>query len=666
MSVGKKEKINVLSLFDGMSCGQIALERAGIKVNKYYASEIDKHAIKVTQHNYPNTIQLGSVTEVNVKDLEPIDLLIGGSPCQSFSFAGKRNGMTTSCNEEIYTLERYLELKADGFQFEGESYLFWEYMRILTDIRKYNPDVLFLLENVEMGAKWERVLSEAIGIYGVHINSALVSAQNRKRIYWTNIRVRDEGLFGELHSDIPQPKDKGILLRDILETDVPDKYYLSEKMLQYFSNRAANFNNGKVNIRDMDEKATTITSSYKSADISDNFVMGTNMKPRENQNKASCFTAGGNSGGLHSDMDLICISSTQKNATVTTNKSSPMTAAMGMGGGHVPMIAAMPGCEAVLTPKRTEYGKAIRKDYEAGKIQEQRKNIQQLEPRKDGKTNNPHECSKDNLVMQLNQSTESNGVQPYQQNRVYDINGISPALMAQMSCGSHAIMIPEATKKGFIEVKPGECFDFENPKSETRRGRKMTDKSNNLMASTTNFMKYEGIEIRENYAVTGDGYEQDNRVYYENGKSGALDTKSKTRQKVLLNYEHSLTPDQLAKFNPDVDTSKHNALTQAIGRGGSSSEYMDSVSKVSKLSLRIRRLTPVECERLQTVPDNYTSCVNDTQRYKMLGNGWTVEVIKHIFSFLNGFEKTNVGGQKNKLRSNSTNVHSKNECSTCG
>lgn len=145
--------MNVLSLFDGCSGGQQALERAGIKYNKYYASEIDKFAIQVTQHNYPNTIQIGSVVDVDVTKLEPIDLLIGGSPCQSFSFAGKRNGMTTSCNEEIYTLDRYLELKADGFQFEGESYLFWEFMRILTDIRKYNPNVLFLLENVEMGAK---------------------------------------------------------------------------------------------------------------------------------------------------------------------------------------------------------------------------------------------------------------------------------------------------------------------------------------------------------------------------------------------------------------------------------------------------------------------------------------------------------------------------------
>jgi DNA (cytosine-5)-methyltransferase 3A len=229
--------MNVLSLFDGMSCGQQALERSGFKVNKYYASEIDKYAIQVTMANYPNTIQLGSVVNVDVTKLDKIDLLLGGSPCQSFSFAGKRKGMSTKCETEILTLEHYLELKEQGFEFEGQSYLFWEYMRILTDIRKINPNVKFLLENVEMGEKWEKVLSRAIGVNGIHINSALVSAQNRKRIYWTNIGMEPGGLFGDMVSTIQQPKDKGILLKDILETEVDDKYFLSEKRIAYFKRK---------------------------------------------------------------------------------------------------------------------------------------------------------------------------------------------------------------------------------------------------------------------------------------------------------------------------------------------------------------------------------------------------------------------------------------------
>lgn len=342
----------VLSLFDGMSCGQIALRELGVTIDTYYASEVEKYPIQCTQHNFPNTIQLGDVRHVDVSLLKHIDLLIGGSPCQSFSFAGKRKGMATKCNEEIYTLDKYLELKNEGFEFEGQSYLFWEYMRILEDIRKYNPDVKFLLENVEMGKKWERVLSEAIGVYGVHINSALVSAQNRKRIYWTNIRTRKEGLFGDLYADIPQPKDEGILLKYILESDVDEKYYLSEKMLKYFETRAANFNNGKVNVRQLDDKTTTITASMASCDISDNFVaidadgnignhksgavlsryhkgasnlIDTRLSPKENQDKANCFTAGGNSGGLHSDMDLIVHNLLPRSSTSGKGGNGPLS-----------------------------------------------------------------------------------------------------------------------------------------------------------------------------------------------------------------------------------------------------------------------------------------------------------------------------------------------------
>jgi len=222
--------MNVLSLFDGCSGGRQALERANIKVDKYFASEIDKHAITVTMANYPDTIQLGSVVNVKGEDLPQINLLIGGSPCQSFSFAGKRKGMSTKDNQEIHTLEHYLQLKSEGFEFEGQSYLFWEYMRLLHEVKpKY-----FLLENVMMGEKWEKILSKAIGVNPVCINSALVSAQNRQRLYWCNFGVESVDLFGNVNYYIPQPKDKGILLKDILETEVDKKYYLSEKMLAGF------------------------------------------------------------------------------------------------------------------------------------------------------------------------------------------------------------------------------------------------------------------------------------------------------------------------------------------------------------------------------------------------------------------------------------------------
>lgn len=134
----------VLSLFDGMSCGQIALRDMGITVTRYYASEVDKLAMHNTLHNFPNTVMLGDVRNVSGKQLERVDLLMGGSPCQSFSFVGRREGMKSECNEEVTTLGRYMELKQRGFKFIGQSYLFWEYVCILNELREKNPAVLFL------------------------------------------------------------------------------------------------------------------------------------------------------------------------------------------------------------------------------------------------------------------------------------------------------------------------------------------------------------------------------------------------------------------------------------------------------------------------------------------------------------------------------------------
>lgn len=248
--------MNVLSLFDGMSCGQIALTNLGCFPDKYYASEVDKFAIQQTRHVFPDTIHIGDVTRVDVSKLDKIDLIIGGSPCQSFSFAGKQAGMATTENIEITDLDQYLDLKIMGFEFTGQSYLFWEYMRVLTEVRKYNPDVKFLLENVVMSKKWEAVLTNAIGVDPVKINSNLVSAQNRKRLYWTNI------------AQITQPEDEGIFIRDILEDDVDEKYYLSQKAIEGIINRlrvnAAKGNGFGACVVSPDGKANTLCVSPQS------------------------------------------------------------------------------------------------------------------------------------------------------------------------------------------------------------------------------------------------------------------------------------------------------------------------------------------------------------------------------------------------------------------
>ena len=177
--------MNVLSLFDGMSCGHIALDRLGIKVDKYYSAEIDKYAMKVTDRNYPGTIQLGDVNQVYGKDLPKIDLLLGGSPCQGFSYAGKQLNFN-----------------------DPRSALFFEFVRLLKECKpKY-----FLLENVVMQQEFQDVISQYVGVKPIFINSSVVSAQNRQRLYWTNAKVTS------------LPEDKRILLKDILEYDAANEF----------------------------------------------------------------------------------------------------------------------------------------------------------------------------------------------------------------------------------------------------------------------------------------------------------------------------------------------------------------------------------------------------------------------------------------------------------
>ena len=368
---------NVLSLFDGLSCGQIALKELGVKVDKYYASEVDKFAIEQTKLNFPDTIHLGDVTKWREWDINwgSIDLVIGGSPCQGFSFAGK-------------------QLAFD----DPRSVLFFEFVDIVNHVKKHNPNMRFLLENVQMAKQHIKVINDYMNIYPVVINSSLVSAQNRVRLYWSNIRVKEVGLFGEKHTDIPQPKDMNIYLRDVLDVDVDNKYYLSDKRLNTISKR------GTLNIFSRsNDKIECLIASYHKIPSDGNYIY---QLPR-----------GHNKGGFF------------KNKTPTLSSSS----------------------------------------------------------------------------------WENNNVLVKGVNQIGNIKSSS---------------------------------SFNNP--------------------------------------------QTGRVYGTNGKSPTLNT-----------------------------------------CGGGQRE-----PKKPTNDGKIRRLTPTECARLQTIPDWYKWECSDTQQYKMLGNGWTVEVIKHIFKYL--------------------------------
>lgn len=220
--------MNVLSCFDGMSCGQLALEKAGIQIDTYFASEIDQYAIKVTQANFPSTKQLGDIQKVTKAQVGNIDLLIGGSPCQGFSFAGK-------------------QLNFD----DPRSKLFFEFVRLKDELKpRY-----FLLENVKMKKESQDIISECMGCQPVLINSSLVSAQNRQRLYWTNIPFEI-------------PKDRGVMLADILESGFTDRekaycldanYFRGGNLKRYFqrSSRQLVFTSAAKRGRYNDDGKTT-------------------------------------------------------------------------------------------------------------------------------------------------------------------------------------------------------------------------------------------------------------------------------------------------------------------------------------------------------------------------------------------------------------------------
>lgn len=535
--------MKVLSLFDGMSCGQIALKQLGIIPEVYYASEIDKHAIKQTQLNFPDTIQLGDVTKWKKWDIDwkSIDLVLAGSPCQGFSFAGK-------------------QLAFD----DPRSKLFFVFIDILNHIRSLNPDVLFLLENVNMKKAHMRIISEYCGVFPVNINSNLVSAQNRDRWYWTNIRTKQVGLFGEVYTDIPQPEDKGIFLRDILEEEVDEKYYVSQAVIDRMMRK--NYSKPSINPEKTGTLNTKNNSASMSIDSGTTFISIDGKAPTQrvatgrsldrkhnyqfiklniegkvspNQNKSSCFAAGAHSGGYHSDMDLICV------AMRGRNPDNPS-------------------------------------DRRVGSPTEQR-----LEPNTSGKTNCLTTVQKDNLIVEdvrvKGFSYTDRGIRPHRED--YRKSGVSEygtILYTDQKSDTHI-----ASHVGMIIEKGAPLSKRQNANYKSADQKANAFLSTSHKGSQANGMTLVRGIIQLNPSKDSGGvqpYQQD-RIYDVNGIAPAL----------------------------------------CSGHGGMGCNVNTD---------RIRRLTPTECARLQTIPDWYKWECSDTQQYRMLGNGWTVDVIAHILSFI--------------------------------
>jgi len=514
--------MNVLSLFDGMSCTQIALKNLGIKVDKYYASEIDKYAIKVARENFPETIHLGDIKDITGSDfIYDIDLIVAGSPCQGFSFAGK-------------------QLAFD----DPRSALFFEFVRLLREVKpKY-----FLLENVRMKKEHMDVISQQVsdiypecnngslfGIEPIKINSALVSAQSRNRLYWTNI------------PNIEQPKDLGIVLRDILE---PSEDWGERP--QYLKNEFAGRERGSL-VKDIDEKSACLNATMYKGQISSYVkkrIVSTYNTPKKvgmNIEEVKVRKYKVDIKGLQSLLRSMKKQSGKTNKQIATETDMPIT--------------------KVEHWFRTDTSFAIPSDDVWFNL----KNILGIET--------------DDFDKQIMEFEYKDGVYETKQ-RVYSEDGKSPTLTS-------------SNKEQYIET-------YDTPKQ---------------VGTATDINGYDIIK----------------RVYSEDGKSPTLTTmggghrepkvvvkggalRARSKNKEGKNVEWKKTkPQQMLELRKD---DKSNSLT---------SSTKDSLA-VKEEELTWRKLTPLECERLQTVPDNYTAAVSNTQRYKMLGNGFTIKVIEHILT----------------------------------
>ena len=545
--------MKVLSLFDGMSCGQIALDRLGIEVDTYYASEIDKYAIAVAKENYPNTIHVGDITQLDPKDFQDIDLILAGSPCQGFSFAGK-------------------QLAFD----DPRSALFFEFIRLLKAIKpKY-----FLLENVRMKQQYIDVITQQVSecypdhegndlfdskIEPILINSALLSAQSRQRLYWTNIL------------GITQPADRGIVLRDILEDDfdserdksycIDANYYKGANVEQY----------QKKSRRQLVNKPIKVGMNVEEVKVRKHEV----DIPRLQKCILSHYQKS------TKDKKQIAQELNDKYSTVEHYFRK-----LGSEFFSIPSEDHWPQLKKILNIKTTKFDKQIMEfEYRDG-------------------------------VFETKQ-------------RVYSDQGKAPTLTAS---NKEQMIETSTSDNGITNIKKGtsgKSWFFEqqtySKDSKKTRSLKAGGGSGNIPKVLETKPKQVGVASDIN------GHDILKRVYSPEGKSPTLNTMgggNREPKVVRGGAFRGRAYDQDGKRMDKDGVSVANKTTQMLElRKDHKSNAITTVGKDSVAvneDLTWRKLTPLECERLQTVPDNYTASVSNTQRYKMLGNGWTVEVICHI------------------------------------
>ena len=539
-----------------MSCGRIALDQLGIPVEKYYASEIDKYAIQVAQANYPDTIHVGDVCDLDPEDYKDIDLILAGSPCQGFSFAGK-------------------QLAFD----DPRSALFFEFIRLLKAIKpKY-----FLLENVRMKKEYLQVISEQVsecypeimfGIEPIFINSSLVSAQSRQRYYWTNI------------PGIQQPEDKGIVLRDILEDN-----YESERDKSYCID---------ANYSKTGAKPHHYKDKYRRQLVNKPIKVGMNVeevKIRKHEVNIS---------GLQHLLREMKKESGKTNKQIANETNMPVTKVEHWF--RTDNSFAIPGddiwhkLKEVLGIKTDVFDREIMEFVYRDGVYETKQRVYSDQ----GKSPTLTASNKDQMIettpVQVGVAIDVNGHDILK--RVYSPDGKSPTVNTCQGGNRE----PKVVTGGRIV---GRAYD--------KDGKRMDRFGDSVAGKTTQM-----LELRKDNKTNALTTVSKDSVVVEKLPEKSQTIKSQYYKSSKANFERQGTFHATGVPLQSKIRSKSKTVRSG-GRGSYDRHEWDSVDE-----LHWRKLTPLECERLQTVPDNYTNHVSNTQRYKMLGNGWTVEVIKHI------------------------------------